>query len=281
LGSGHRTPIHLAFPVNRDIFQIDGGKPIASIANEGNEVLAWGIRGIYRMAKKKYYAVAVGRRPGIYGNWFGADGAEAQVKGFPNAVFKGFPFRKEAENFLKATGKSQPKIQSTSESSKTDPNRSESVHRVSPRDSSVTIYTDGGCIGNPGPGGYGVVLIKGKKRKELSGGFRRTTNNRMELMACIVGLSQLKSPAKLTLHSDSRYVVNGITKGWAKRWRSNNWMRTKEDPALNPDLWSRLLELCEAHDVKFVWVKGHAGHPENERADVLANRGVTDPAGNV
>ena len=136
----------------------------------------------------------------------------------------------------------------------------------------VTIYTDGGCDPNPGPGGYGVVLLSGRHRKELSGGFRRTTNNRMELYAAIQGLEALKEPCKVTLYSDSEYLVNAMTKGWAKRWRSRNWMRNKKERALNPDLWKRLLALCEVHEVKFVWVRGHAGVRENERCDQLSSQ---------
>jgi ribonuclease HI len=116
---------------------------------------------------------------------------------------------------------------------------------------------------------------KGKKKKEFSGGFRLTTNNRMELLACIAGLSQLKNPSRVTIYSDSKYVVYGIDKGWAKRWRANNWMRTKEEPAINPDLWGQLLDLCNKHEVKFIWVKGHAGNPENERCDRLATQAAS------
>ena len=134
----------------------------------------------------------------------------------------------------------------------------------------VTIYTDGGCLGNPGPGGYGVILLHGSRRKELSGGFRRTTNNRMELMAAIRGLEALKHPCRVTLYSDSEYVVNAMEQGWARRWHDNGWMRNKKDKAVNPDLWERLLELCEIHRVSFKWVRGHAGTPENERCDKLA-----------
>ena len=134
----------------------------------------------------------------------------------------------------------------------------------------VTIYTDGACKGNPGPGGYGVILIAGKHRKELSGGYRRTTNNRMELLAAIVGLRTLKSPCTVTLHTDSKYVADALEKGWARKWRANGWMRTKTDRALNPDLWEELLALCERHRVRVVWVRGHAGHEENERCDELA-----------
>lgn len=134
----------------------------------------------------------------------------------------------------------------------------------------VEIYTDGACAGNPGPGGYGAVLKWGEKRREISGGFRRTTNNRMELMAAIAGLEALRYPCRVSLYTDSRYVANGIEKGWAKRWRANGWMRGPDAPAVNPDLWARLLDLCETHSVTFVWVKGHAGHVENECCDRLS-----------
>ena len=213
---------------------------------------------------KKYYAVAVGRKPGIYEKWFGQDGAEIQVRGFPKARFKGFASLDEAKAFLKAPARIRKGSKPETETPKAKATRNR--HPKSPR---IVMYTDGGCINNPGPGGYGAVIIDGKQRKELSGGFRRTTNNRMELMACIVGLGCLKAASAVTLYSDSKYVVDGITKGWAERWRSNNWMRTKTDPAVNPDLWGRLLDLCEKHTVTFVWVKGHAGNPENERCDQL------------
>jgi ribonuclease HI len=136
----------------------------------------------------------------------------------------------------------------------------------------VSLYTDGGCLDNPGRGGWGVVLLFGKHRKELSGGYQLTTNNRMELMAAIQGLEALKEPCKVRLYSDSRYVVDGITHGWAKRWQKNNWWRTKKKKALNPDLWERLLGLCEKHLVEFIWVKGHTGNRENERCDVLSQQ---------
>ena len=136
--------------------------------------------------------------------------------------------------------------------------------------SNVTVYTDGSAIGNPGPGGYGVVMISGEHRRELSGGFRLTTNNRMEILACIKALDTLNRPCRVTLHSDSRYVVDAVSKGWARKWRSNGWMRNKRERALNPDLWERLLELVAEHDVEFRWVPGHAGVAENERADRLA-----------
>ena len=134
----------------------------------------------------------------------------------------------------------------------------------------VDIYTDGACINNPGPGGYGVVLLYNQHRKELSGGFRLTTNNRMEMMAAIVGLATLKTKCAVTLYTDSQYLVNAVMKGWAKKWQANGWKRNKRENAKNPDLWEQLLNLCANHDVKFVWVKGHAGIPENECCDRLA-----------
>jgi ribonuclease HI len=145
----------------------------------------------------------------------------------------------------------------------------------------VKLYTDGACSHNPGPGGYGVVLIYGPHRKELSGGYRRTTNNRMEIMAAIAGLEALKEPCEVTLVSDSQYLVDSIKKGWAARWQSNGWMRNRKEKAVNPDLWERLLDLCKIHKVTFEWVRGHAGHPENERCDELATsaaQGVHLPA---
>jgi len=135
---------------------------------------------------------------------------------------------------------------------------------------SVELYTDGACKGNPGPGGYGAVLLFGDRRKELSGGYRKTTNNRMELLACIEGLRSLKRPCNVVLTSDSTYVVNAIEKGWAKRWRSNHWKLSPSKTAKNSDLWKDLLDLCAEHSVSFKWVKGHSGHPENERCDELA-----------
>ena len=134
----------------------------------------------------------------------------------------------------------------------------------------VEIFTDGACSGNPGPGGWGAVLRYGSAEKELSGGAADTTNNRMELSAVIAALSALKEPCKVTLTSDSKYVIDAVTKGWAKKWQGNGWVKSDKKPALNADLWEKLLALLEKHDVRFVWVKGHAGHPENERCDRLA-----------
>lgn len=134
----------------------------------------------------------------------------------------------------------------------------------------VTIYTDGACSGNPGPGGYGVILMYGEHKKELSGGEANTTNNRMELMGVITALSALNRSCTVDLYTDSQYIVNAITKGWAVRWRANGWMRNKKDKALNPDLWDTLLNLLDRHQVTFHWVKGHAENPYNNRCDQLA-----------
>lgn len=134
----------------------------------------------------------------------------------------------------------------------------------------VEIFTDGACSGNPGPGGYGTILRYNGVEKALSGGAKETTNNRMELTAAIVGLEALKERCEVVLYSDSKYLIDAIKQGWAKRWRENGWMRTKREKAQNPDLWERLLNLLDEHKVEMVWVKGHAGHPENERCDRMA-----------
>lgn len=134
----------------------------------------------------------------------------------------------------------------------------------------VIIYTDGACSGNPGPGGWGAVLKYGEHRRELCGGEKNTTNNRMELTAVIQSLSALKESCIVELYSDSKYIIDAVTKGWAVRWRENGWKRNKKEAALNPDLWQKLLELLELHQVNWHWVKGHAGEAENERCDFLA-----------
>jgi ribonuclease HI len=141
----------------------------------------------------------------------------------------------------------------------------------------VEIYTDGGCEPNPGPGGYGVVLLHPKKRAEASGGFRSTTNNRMELFAAIKGLELLKQPCKVTLYSDSQYLVEAMSRGWAVAWKKKDWWRTNQERAANVDLWERLLALCETHQVEFRWVKGHAGNAENERCDRLSMAALRQP----
>jgi ribonuclease HI len=214
------------------------------------------------MATKKFYAIAKGVTPGIYTSW---PEAEAQVKGFGGAKFKGFPSRAEAEAWLKDPNKATAKSQTNTKSNTKKYPTPKLVNNC------IEIYTDGGAINNPGPGGYGVVIVVDGNETELSGGYTHTTNNRMELMACIKGIESLTDKSRpIALFSDSSYVVNGISKGWAKGWRKRNWMKSDGQPAINPDLWEQLLDLTENLEISFHWVKGHAGHPLNERCDQLA-----------
>ena len=134
----------------------------------------------------------------------------------------------------------------------------------------VIVYTDGACSGNPGPGGWGAVLLYGEHRKEISGGEPRTTNNRMELTAVIEALKLLKQPCAVELYSDSKYVIDALEKGWAKGWKKRGWVKSDKKPALNPDLWEVLLELTQVHQLKYHWVKGHASNPLNNRCDEMA-----------
>lgn len=139
----------------------------------------------------------------------------------------------------------------------------------------VVIYSDGACSGNPGPGGWGAILISGEHVKEIHGGEPATTNNRMELMAAIQALEALKRPMKVRLYTDSEYVKNGITQ-WIHGWKAKGWKTADKKPVKNEDLWKRLDEAKRRHDIEFHWVRGHAGHPENERADALARQGIAD-----
>ena len=138
----------------------------------------------------------------------------------------------------------------------------------------VEIYTDGACIGNPGPGGWGAVLRYENYQKEISGYESNTTNNRMEITALIKALQMLKEPCKVKVCTDSKYVCDSISKGWALSWKKKGWKKSDGKPALNSDLWEQLLNLLEIHDIEFTWVKGHAGHPENELCDTLATNAI-------
>lgn len=210
--------------------------------------------------KKKYYCVAVGRKTGIFHSW---PEAEAQVKGYAGAKFKGFPTRKEAEEWLHNP--------SYTKGSGTRKKRGHVEKNPVHPDGTVVVYTDGGAINNPGPGGYGAVIMDNDQRKELSGGFRLTTNNRMELTACIVALEYLGNEKReIILYSDSQYVVNGIRRGWAVGWRKRGWKKADGNPAINQDLWARLLDCIGGLKITFRWVRGHSGHPINERCDQLA-----------
>jgi ribonuclease HI len=227
-----------------------------------------------RKNRNKYYVVVEGREPGIYTEWDGPEGAAAQVDGVSGALYRGFKNALEARWWLEDNEEPEllKELRKLIRPARARRQGVDQRTQALIDAGKVVIYTDGGAIRNPGPGGYGAVLRFGDYKKELSGGFRRTTNNRMELMGCIRSLQALKRTCDVVLHSDSRYVVNGIEKGWAARWRAYGWKRNKEEMAKNVDLWAPLLQLVERQDVEFRWVKGHAGNPDNERCDHLATR---------
>ncbi len=218
----------------------------------------------------KYYAVAQGHKTGIFTSW---PETQRLVQGYPNAIYKSFKTREEAQAFLEnpVYGKSGA------------PRRKKATKGAVPPpcpDNAVVVYTDGSAIGNPGPGGYGVVIQQpgAGTSQEYTDGFDRTTNNRMEMMAVIVALETLSGcPHPIVLHSDSQYVLNAVTKGWARGWKKRGWKKSDGNPALNPDLWKRLLAALEGLDIRFQWVKGHAGNPLNERCDELANTTARKP----
>jgi ribonuclease HI len=225
--------------------------------------------------------VKIGREPGVYRTW---EECKAQVDGYAKAQYKGFGSLEEAEAYLgyaktnkpgpgKPAGAKPPGAPKKKRRARRgeDEAKAREILKTDEGLKHVVIYTDGACIGNPGPGGYGVVMLHDKHRKEFSRGFRLTTNNRMEILACIVGLRALKEPCAVTLYSDSQYVINSMSKGWARRWRKNNWKRD-DQPVPNADLWRQMLDLCDKHKVRFNWVRGHAGNKENERCDQLARQ---------
>ena len=152
-----------------------------------------------------------------------------------------------------------------------------STHRLNRSPKEVAIYTDGACLGNPGPGGYSAILVHGKHELELSGGFRLTTNNRMELIGAIAGLRGLKLPCTVTVFSDSRYVVNPMRTGLVLKWKANDWMRNRKDKVLNVDLWEQLIDLSTQHSASFEWLRGHRGHELNERCDRIAVGAANQP----
>jgi len=212
------------------------------------------------MAKKKFYAVAAGRECGIFTDWVIA---EKQVKGFPGARFKSFLNKADAEKWME-----DPVYSKKPSSSRKTP---QDVPAPVKHSADIIIYTDGGSINNPGPGGYGVVIVESGQQQEFSGGFRLTTNNRMEMMAAIVALRRFETRVEpIELFSDSSYLVNGIKKGWVRKWQLNGWKRSDGQDVLNIDLWQELLRLTANGNVRFQWVKGHAGNTLNERCDQLA-----------
>ncbi|MBP7735446.1 MAG: ribonuclease HI [Spirochaetes bacterium] len=213
--------------------------------------------------EKKYYAVAKGRKPGIYKKWYDA---KLQVDGYSGAIYKGFPkydLAREWINRYRGSNKKviQPGVMSV-----------ENIEEVTTSvDGKIIIYADGSCKNNPGPGGYGIIQIANGEEKEITGGYRYTTNNRMELMAVIVALENIDNKDfPVIIYTDSQYVVNSINKGWAKKWKANNWIKKDGNPALNRDLWEKLLLILNNLDVSFYWIMGHAGNPINEKCDKLA-----------
>ena len=212
------------------------------------------------MAKKKFYAVAVGRKAGIFTDW---TAAEKQVKGFPGARYKSFLIKADAEKWLQDPVYSKKKPSPDRAAKKdVDPDKN---------GADIAIYTDGGCSNNPGPGGYGAVIVAAGRQVEVSGGYRLTTNNRMEMMAAIVALRRFETSAEsIQLYSDSSYLVNGIKKGWVVKWQRNGWKKSDGGDVLNIDLWQELIRLTAKGNVNFQWVKGHAGNALNERCDRLA-----------
>lgn len=232
--------------------------------------------------KKQFYMVVKGRNPGLYTKWFGAGEAAEQIQGYPEAVYKGFFTRDEAINWLRgfSVDALSPNLQTLLNETEGNAAQPDPIAELV-KSGKVVIYTDGSAMNNPGPGGYGVVLKFNGHRKELSGGFRLTTNNRMEVYACIAGLKSLKQPSDVVIVSDSKYVVESMNQGWARRWQANGWRRNDKQKAENADLWEDLLDLCGRHAVAFHWIKGHNSTKENERCDQLAlaaAQGVNLPA---
>ena len=212
---------------------------------------------------KKFYAVVRGRRPGIYTQWFGPDGAQVQVAGFPNARYKGFPSRCEAEAFMKNGGVVPASAQ---RKGKTAAPQDPPAPANGPR---VEVYTDGGALGNPGPGGWGVRLKYSDGRIiELGGAEVHTTNNRMELTAAIEGLKRVSHCGSITVVTDSEYLRKGITQ-WIHGWKRRGWMTAARKPVLNQDLW-QALDRLNRPDIQWRYTRGHAGDPDNERCDELA-----------
>ena len=219
---------------------------------------------------KKVYAVFQGHQPGIYN---ACDEVSEQVKGFKGAKYKSFPRETEAIEWLRecVLHAKEPVAQQLIDLIKNQIEKKGTGSKPSLADSSgeIIIHTDGGASPNPGIGGYGVVLQKGHKRKELSAGYKHTTNNRMEMMAVIVALQALNEASDVVLHTDSKYIVDSVTKRWVYGWRKRGWKKSDGKRPENVDLWEVLIALLENHQVEFCWVKGHAGNTENERCDAL------------
>ncbi len=219
---------------------------------------------------KKVYAVFQGHQPGIYDSW---DEASDQVKGFKGAKYKSFANQAAAIDWLRefVLNAKDPVAQNLIDLIKTQIGKNPAPansSQASPN-GKIIIHTDGGASPNPGVGGYGVVMQKGSRRKELSAGYKLTTNNRMEMLGVIVALQALNESSEVVLHTDSKYVVDSITKRWVYGWKKRGWKKSDGKRPENVDLWEVLIALLEEHQVNFHWVKGHAGNTENERCDAL------------
>ncbi len=233
------------------------------------------------MAKKakNLYVVVKGKKTGIFKTWYGKNGAAELVKGVEGARYKGFVTAEEALDWVKGLDRKTVNMCAPNiiEELEKEVNACSAEINTLLTEGKTLIHTDGSALNNPGPGGYGAVIRYENKVKELSGGFRKTTNNRMEMMACIEALKTVKSKEQIVLFSDSKYVVDAINKGWAKKWQQRRWMRTKYDKAENADLWAELLKVMEKRDVEFRWIRGHSGNRDNERCDILANNAAREP----
>jgi ribonuclease HI len=227
------------------------------------------------MAKKQFYAVRKGRQPGIYEAWFGAEGAEAQVKGVAGAEYRGFVTLEEAQAWLAGGNEPQPVERQQLSFLPGQSEKSAQVQAAPPDapaqevdDERVVIYTDGACDPNPGPGGWAALLFIRGREQILTGGAAETTNNRMELTAAVQALGALKEPSRVEVYTDSEYLRRGITE-WLAGWKRRGWQR-KDGELANVDLWQALDQAIQAHQVEWHWVRGHAGNRENARVDGLA-----------
>jgi len=221
---------------------------------------------------KKIYAVFQGHQPGLFDSW---EKASQQVKNFKGAKYKSFSHRDSAITWLRecVLAAKEPVAQHIIDIIKTQNDKVTSASKATNPglNGKIIIHTDGGASPNPGVGGYGVVMQKGSRRKELSAGYQLTTNNRMEMMAVIVALQTLNESSDVELYTDSKYVVDSITKRWVYGWKKRGWKKSDGKRPENVDLWEVIIPLLEEHQVEFHWVKGHAGHAENERCDVLVS----------
>jgi ribonuclease HI len=226
-------------------------------------------------SKKQYYIVVHGLKPGLYTEWFGDNGASKQVEGFNDAIYKGFYSKEDALVWLREFSEETLR--------KYAPNLLDLVDYSVPlqvvdegseclKEGKIIIHTDGCAMGNPGAGGFAALLRYKEREKEITGGFQETTNNRMELMACIEGLKALKQKSDIVVFSDSKYLVDSINEKWIYKWRNNHWMKSKKKQVMNADLWKTLLELVEQHEIEFRWVRGHNIDKNNQRCDFLAKQ---------